>query len=646
MNDYMDENNEPFKIYDKDFKLGLRKKKYQSVPSRLALPRMSLFQNINYSRGSHRRDARYRIIQGRIYNFLERPRGFLAIFYHIMVFFMILVCLALSIFTTIPSYVNEASFSLYRMEVLVVLWLTFEFAVRLWSAGVRSRYQGLLGRLKFMTGTFCIIDLITITASVIALCQGAPRREFAVSTLRVLRFFQILRMLRMDRRGGSWKLLGSVVYAHRQELITSVYIGFLGLTFSAFLVYLVERDVNEQFSNFAKALWWGVITMCTIGYGDSVPITWEGKLIGSIVTLLSYSFFALPAGILGSGFALKVQQQQRQKHMISRFQPAASLIQSAWRYYAADENSTAVATWKIHEIPIHLPSPTSSFKVQSPLRRLPSRRRRSQTIHSPADILHIESAKSGRYLTVFNDKSVESTDEDCTRTPKCNTLLKKHKIAIRFIRMLKFMVARRKFKEALKPYDVKDVLEQYAAGHADLLMRVKNIHARLDLILGGKRAPKIKDAAKICLASRVVKMERQVTGIEDKLDLLIRQYMEDRRRKENEREDTSELTPVLEAVNAESINKREKESISAAVKEAKKANRTSLPSIIYQPHLPANINYPPHRDLKLPPPQQRPDSAIIFIDDLGKVQEEDIFDEEEEFSEGMYASVEEYLGWT
>ncbi|XP_053965392.1 potassium voltage-gated channel subfamily KQT member 5-like isoform X1 [Anastrepha ludens] len=605
---------------------------------------MSLFQSINYTRGSHRRDARYRIIQGRVYNFLERPRGFVAICYHIMVFFMVFTCLALSIFATIPEFESGASFSLYRMEVLVVLWLTLEFAVRLWSAGVRSRYQGFLGRIKFMTGTFCVIDTITIAASVIALGQGAPRRVFATSTLRALRFFQILRMLRIDRRGGSWKLLGSVVYAHRQELLTSVYIGFLGLTFSAFLVYLVERDVNEQFSNFGKALWWGVITMCTIGYGDSVPITWQGKVIGSIVTLLSYSFFALPAGILGSGFALKVQQQQRQKHMISRFQPAAGLIQAAWRYYAADENSTAVATWKIHEIPIQMPSPTSSFKVQSPLRRLPSRRRRSQTIHYPADILHIESAKSGRYLSVFNDKSVESTDEDYT--PKCNTLLKKHKIAIRFIRMLKFMVSRRKFKEALKPYDVKDVLEQYAAGHADLLMRVKNIHARLDLILGGKRAPKIKDATKICLASRVVKVERQVCNIEDKLDLLIRQYMEDRKRKDNDNAEESSLTPILEAVNAESINKREKENISAAVKEAKNANRSSLPTIVYQPHLPANISYPPHRDLKLPPPQQRPDSAIIFLDGMGKAKEGHSYDEEDEYSEGIYASVEAYLGWT
>ena len=68
------------------------------------------------------------------------------------------------------------------------------------------------------------------------------------------------RMVRMDRRGGTWKLLGSVVYAHRQELITTIYIGFLGLIFSSFLIYLVEKDENKMFRSFADALWWGLVS--------------------------------------------------------------------------------------------------------------------------------------------------------------------------------------------------------------------------------------------------------------------------------------------------------------------------------------------------------------------------------------------------
>ena len=68
--------------------------------------------------------------------------------------------------------------------------------------------------------------------------------------------------------------------------------------------------MNSQFASFAHALWWGVITLCTVGYGDITPLTWQGKLIASFSAIAGISFFALPAGILGSGFALKVMNAQ------------------------------------------------------------------------------------------------------------------------------------------------------------------------------------------------------------------------------------------------------------------------------------------------------------------------------------------------
>ncbi|XP_035790239.1 potassium voltage-gated channel subfamily KQT member 5-like isoform X16 [Anopheles albimanus] len=505
---------------------------------RLARPRMSLLgKPLNYNRGS-RRDARYRRLQSRVYNFLERPRGFKAIFYHVCVFLMVFTCLALSVFSTIQEYEDQAIAILFVMEIIVVIWFSIEFFLRLWSSGCRSRYQGAVGRLKFLKRPFCIIDIVTIAASIVVLVMGTSGQVFATSALRGLRFFQILRMVRMDRRGGTWKLLGSVVYAHRQELITTLYIGFLGLIFASFLVYLMEKDVKEtKFSNFAQALWWGVITLCTVGYGDMVPETWQGKIIASFCALLGISFFALPAGILGSGFALKVQQQQRQKHMIRRRQPAATLIQSLWRCYAADEHSLSEATWKIHQVPLPSPPPSrasSSFKHNASfVARLPTiRRHKSQSLHSPGNPKPPSggSGRAGRCprMTDINASS-ENLDED--EEPRCVQLTNQHKGAIRFIRKMKYFVARRKFKEALKPYDVKDVMEQYAAGHVDLLGRVKNVQTRLDQILG-KQGSKSKDvyASKISLASRVVKIERQVDDIETKVDSFIDLYMQDRMR--------------------------------------------------------------------------------------------------------------------
>nr|XP_044632927.1 potassium voltage-gated channel subfamily KQT member 5 isoform X6 [Equus asinus] len=535
--------------------------------------RMSLLgKPLSYTSGqSCRRNVKYRRVQNYLYNVLERPRGW-AFIYHAFVFLLVFGCLILSVFSTIPEHTKLASSCLLILEFVMIVVFGLEFIVRIWSAGCCCRYRGWQGRLRFARKPFCVIDTIVLIASIAVVSAKTQGNIFATSALRSLRFLQILRMVRMDRRGGTWKLLGSVVYAHSKELITAWYIGFLVLIFSSFLVYLVEKDANKEFSTYADALWWGTITLTTIGYGDKTPLTWLGRLLSAGFALLGISFFALPAGILGSGFALKVQEQHRQKHFEKRRNPAANLIQCVWRSYAADEKSVSIATWKPHLKALHTCSPTNqklSFKervrmasprgqsIKSRQASVGDRRSPSTDVTAEGSPTKVQKSwsfndrtrfrpslrlKSSQPKPVIDADTTLGTDDaydekGCQCDVSVEDLTPPLKTVIRAIRIMKFHVAKRKFKETLRPYDVKDVIEQYSAGHLDMLCRIKSLQTRVDQILGKGQITSDKKSREkmpaeheptddLSMLGRVVKVEKQVQSIESKLDCLLDIYQQ------------------------------------------------------------------------------------------------------------------------
>uniref|UniRef100_A0A3Q3B226 Potassium voltage-gated channel subfamily KQT member 1 n=1 Tax=Kryptolebias marmoratus TaxID=37003 RepID=A0A3Q3B226_KRYMA len=491
-------------------------------------------------------------MQGDVYNFLERPAGLKCFLYHFLVFVMVLVCLIFSVLSTIEQYADFATGTLFWMEIVLVLFFGTEYVVRLWSAGCRSKYAGIRGRLRFIRKPISIIDLIVVIASIIVLGVGSNGQVFATSAIRGIRFLQILRMLHVDRQGGTWRLLGSVVFIHRQELITTLYIGFLGLIFSSYFVYLAEKDaVDEEgktgFSSYADALWWGVVTVTTIGYGDKIPQTWIGKAIASCFSVFAISFFALPAGILGSGFALKVQQKQRQKHFNRQIPAAASLIQTLWRCYAAEKPNGCAATWKMYKQTIAAPASRNST-----WRRLKSKGIGSMGVASERAVSipqitydHIDDSEEKKDVTFFLEEprgtaevkqsSDQSTSIDISRANSLtddlddmsedillpvvtdkNQLSHSQRSAVKVLRRMQYFVARRKFQEARKPYDVRDVIEQYSQGHLNMMVRIKELQRRWNvcikmLCLSFLKTPgKGEDKEFPTIGARLIRMEDKV----------------------------------------------------------------------------------------------------------------------------------------
>ncbi|XP_051943483.1 potassium voltage-gated channel subfamily KQT member 3 isoform X1 [Hippocampus zosterae] len=566
---------------------------------------------LNYSRPAKRNNARKRRIQNLIYDALERPRGW-ALLYHAFVFLIVLGCLILAVLTTFKEHEKTSAHWLVVLETFAIFIFGAEFALRIWAAGCCCRYKGWRGRLKFARKPLCMLDIFVLMASVPVVAVRNQGNVLATS-LRSLRFLQILRMLRMDRRGGTWKLLGSAIYAHSKELITAWYIGFLSLILASFLVYLVEKDdvsldVSDQddtaappkaqdFDTYADALWWGLITLTTIGYGDKTPKTWAGRLLAGTFALIGVSFFALPAGILGSGLALKVQEQHRQKHFEKRRHPAAGLIQSAWRYYSTNPiREDLIATWRFYETIISLPCfrkdhldvITSQKMTLLERVRLPNARptmaavavAANRKMAANAEALEESPSKEPkpagfsnreRFRTAFRMRSstLRHSSEDAAALAEAVTeergfppdilleeMIPTLKLAIRAVRIMTFLLNKKRFKETLRPYDVKDVIEQYSAGHLDMLCRIKYLQTRIDMILapGAPLTPKQKkpvkppfnypnsqsprhesflskahsmaEAEDQSMMGRFVRVERQVEDMEKKLDFLVDMHIQ------------------------------------------------------------------------------------------------------------------------
>ncbi|CAF2491460.1 unnamed protein product [Rotaria sp. Silwood2] len=472
------------------------------------------------SLSSHYKSLRhfYHPFQSHIYNFLERPCGIYCFLYHFTVFSIVIGCL---VYSSILTVYAERSYSvLFWMEFVLFILFLLEYIVRVWSSGCRNKYRGRHGRLLFMRKLMSIIDLCVIIGYAILLWMNLNTTQFNVQFIRYIRILQILRFLHVDRRLTSWRLLGSVMYDHRYELVATLYFCFIFLIVVAYLIWLVEKDVSkspneDMFHSFADTLWWAIVTMTTIGYGDKYPRTYIGKIITSCLCICGVAFWTLPSGIIGSGFALKVEQKKREKQFNRLIPAAANLIQNWWRFVASRHPNTK-ATWRIYRIEIKRTNKFgrhtgSAFTIPTP--------NNINRTHSTPRMRHglnaLNTSSSGIPLDKISWRKVDGIED----------LDNNQLIVIRMIRIIKYHVARRKFSEAHKPYDFKDIMDENARGNIKVMYALSDIQRRLDQTLGlpksNSNIVSDKDREQFTLNAKVQRLEIKIGELEKKTNRVI-----------------------------------------------------------------------------------------------------------------------------
>ena len=191
------------------------------------------------------------------------------------------------------------------IEWVCVLAFSIEFILRLWVAveDRAGRYvQPITGRLRYLATPMAIVDLLAILPFYLHL--------FFPIDLLVLRAIRVLRVLKLTRYSPALSLFEVVLFNQRHALLAALSIAGVVLIVAASILYSIERNAQpEAFASIPRAMWWAVITMTTVGYGDVTPITPLGQFIASIVAFLGIGMFALPTAILGAGFTQELQKQ-------------------------------------------------------------------------------------------------------------------------------------------------------------------------------------------------------------------------------------------------------------------------------------------------------------------------------------------------
>jgi voltage-gated potassium channel len=200
---------------------------------------------------------------------------------------------------------------------IAVVWLfAIEFALRFWSEGENPAHAGVMGRVRFLMQPVTIADVLAFLPELIAMVFFPNASIALFPALRALRLF---RLFKLARYVPAFAIVGAAVKRAWAPLMAALAVAGAQLYIAAMMLYLIEGDTKpEAFGSIARAMWWAVVTLTTVGYGDVYPETLWGRIAAGLVALAGVGIVAMPTGILASAFAEEFRERYERRERAAK----------------------------------------------------------------------------------------------------------------------------------------------------------------------------------------------------------------------------------------------------------------------------------------------------------------------------------------
>ena len=217
-----------------------------------------------------------------------------------ILFILIVLNIAAVCLESVKHIGNEYKVAFNAFEFFSVVIFSIEYVLRVWSAPARNDLgdtTNFIKRMKYIFSFTGLIDFLAIIPSILPYFFGGL-------DLRWLRVLRLLRLLKISNYSSALEDFFSAIKADWRSFSAALYLMLIALFLSSALMYIAEHDSQpEKFSSIPETMWWGLITLTTVGYGDVSPVTPLGKIIGAFTAIMGVCTVALLTGIVASAFA-------------------------------------------------------------------------------------------------------------------------------------------------------------------------------------------------------------------------------------------------------------------------------------------------------------------------------------------------------